>query len=270
MSAERIIKWITLLFFLAIFVVPLMFLFVQSFAFGWRWPDLFPPRFDLRGWEVLFRDPHLVPALWTTALVGGVVVLLNLVLAMPAGKALAHFTFPGKAFLESILLMPILIPSLAVAMGIHFTMIKMGLAGTWWGVVFVHLIPTLPYSVRIFRAGFERMGRQWAEQAKSLGATNWMIFRMISIPFLLPSIRGAIILSFVISLSQYLLTMLIGGGSVVTLAMIYYPYIYSGDYAVVASFSMIFALFPLCFLALSELALRLISPISRLRNTHWE
>lgn len=250
--ADRSIRIIFLIGAVVFFVLPLLFLILQSFAFGWRWPDIFPTDFSLRGWQVLAREPQLFSALGVTMLIGFSVVILNLLLAIPAGKALAQYHFKGKAWIESLLFLPILIPALAVAMGIHFTMIKLGLANVWWGVVLVHLIPTLPYSVRIMRSGYERMGTQWIEQAISLGVSRWRVFWTVSVPFLLPSLRSAVVLAFVISLSQYVLTIMIGGGNVITWAVIYYPFLRSVDDAVIASFSLLFALLPLLFIALFE------------------
>jgi putative spermidine/putrescine transport system permease protein len=245
---------------LLIFLTPILILIMSSFAFSWRWPDLLPQSYSLRAWQVLLREPNMLPAMWMTMLIGGMVVLLNLLLALPAAKALAHYEFKGKSIIEGLLLLPILVPALAVAMGIHLSMIRLGWANIWWGVVLVHLIPTLPYSLRILRSGFDRLGTRWTDQARSLGVSPWRVFWTISVPFLLPSIRSMIILTFVISLSQYVLTFLIGGGSVVTLPLIYYPFLSSMDTAAMASFSLVFAMMPIVFLIITEAIIRLLIP----------
>jgi putative spermidine/putrescine transport system permease protein len=118
---------------------PIVFLVLKSVAFSWSWPALLPTSFTLRGWHVLFQESKIWSAVWMTIFIGSLAIFLNLLLAMPTGKALAHFSFKGKSFLEVFLFMPILIPTLAVATGIHLTMIKTGLADRWWGVVLVHL-----------------------------------------------------------------------------------------------------------------------------------
>jgi putative spermidine/putrescine transport system permease protein len=90
-----------------------------------------------------------------------------------------------------------------------------------------------------------------------------MVFRTISLPLLLPSIRSTVLLVFVISLSQYMLTALIGGGNVVTLAMIYYPFLSSVNEAVIASFSILFGILPILFLLMVEGFIRLLIPSSK-------
>lgn len=239
---------------------PLLFILIQSFAFSWPWPQILPKSLSIRGWEVLLKETKIVTALWSTMLIGGMVVILNLVIALPAAKVLAQDNFKGKALVETFLLMPILIPALGLAMGLHLTMVKLGLANQWIGVVLIHLIPTIPYSIRILRAGYMNLGVKWEEQARSLGVRPGQIFMTIYLPLLLPSLRSACILAFVISLSQYVLTALIGGGNVVTLAMIYYPYFTSVDRAVIAAFSLLFAIIPIFFLIIIEVFITLLIP----------
>lgn len=240
-----------------IFLVPLFFIILQSVAFSWRWPELLPSEFSFRGWRALINEPRLGEALQSTILIGVAVVLLNFLIGIPAAKALAYYSFPGKNTIDVLLLSPILIPNLAIAMGLHFTFIRLGIANHMLGVIFVHLIPTVPYTIRIFRGGFERIGDKWGEVGATLGASSWQIFWTVQLPMMVPTIRSAAVLIFVISLSQYALTALIGGGNIMTLAMLYFPYFQSNDPAVLASFSAVFILFPIIFLIVLELILRL-------------
>lgn len=243
-------------FFIASFLFPILLLAMKSVAVGWRWGELYPNAFSMRGWSVVFSDPNIISAILVTYKIAITVIILNLLIAIPTGRALAFYSFKGKGVIETILFMPILIPSLVIAMGIHLTMIKLGLANQWVGVVLVHLIPTVPYSIRILRSGFERIGMKWEEQSRTLGGTHLATFRLVTFPLLLPSLRAVVYLTFVISLSQYVLTALIGGGNVVTLAMLYYPYFSSVDDLVIASFSFLFAMMPILMIATVELAFR--------------
>lgn len=247
-----------LIFFIFIlsFFFPIVFLALKSVAVSWSWGEPLPSDFSFRGWAVVLDDPNIVSAISVTFKIAIAVILINLLIAIPAGRVLAFYSFKGKGLIETVLFLPIIIPSLAVAMGIHLTMIKLGFADQWLGVVLVHLIPTVPYSIRILRSGFERVGMKWEEQSVTLGGTPLRTFWSVIFPLLLPSLRATIYLTFVISLSQYVLTALIGGGNVVTLAMLYYPYFSSVDDLVIASFSFLFALMPLLFIAIVELMIR--------------
>ena len=240
-------------------LLPSLLLVLTSFARHWTFGNLLPDCFCTRAWHVLLKqEPHLWEAVMTTIEISLLVLLLNLLIGIPAAKAMALYEFRGKTTVEIILLSPVLIPTLAVAMGIHLTFIRLGMANHLVGVVIVHLLPTLPYTIKILRAGFERIGRKQEELANSLGAKSFKVFRFIYLPQLLPSIRSVIFLVTVISLGQYLVTALIGGGDVTTLAILYFPFFQSADDAIIASFSLLFALIPVAIWIVLELLLRVI------------
>jgi putative spermidine/putrescine transport system permease protein len=254
------VKRTGILFIILLFASPVVLLAMKSISFGWRWGELFPATLNFRGWKVLLGEQRFYEAIVSSLFIGIMVILLNLIIAIPAGRALAFYSFKGKTLLESFLILPIIIPNLAVAMGLHFTLMRLGMADHWLGVVVVHLLPTVPYSIKILHSGFERLGPQWEEQAATLGVSKWYSFYSIYLPLLLPSIRSAVFLIFVISLSQYVLTALIGGGNVITLAMLYFPFLATVDEAVISSFSFVFAILPIMIVLLFELLFRLFVP----------
>ncbi|CAM3784741.1 ABC transporter permease [Alkalicoccus chagannorensis] len=246
---RSILGWSMLLL---VFVVPVLFLFLRSITFGWRYPDLFPSDWSMRAWHVIAGDPQILQALLTTMLVGITVVALNLLLGIPAAYALSHGRLKGVVWLETILFLPILVPVLAIAMGLHITMIRLGLADHISGVILIHLLPTLPYTIRVLRSGFDRIAPGWRRLGDTLGAPRITLFVTGLLPMMRPSLRSAAVLAFVISLSQYVLTAIIGGGQVTTLPLLYYPFFDSADQAVIAGFSVVFAALPAVFLLLWE------------------
>lgn len=250
--AEKYLKISAVSVLFLIFIFPVFFLFFKSITFGWNFPEVFPDDFNLRAWEVIFSDPQLYRSLLTTVLIGGAVVILNYVIALPAAYALSHGNVKGKTIIETILLLPILVPVLAIAMGLHLVMIRLGIADHAAGVILIHLLPTLPYAVRVLKAGFDRISNDWIKQGKTIGASPVIAFFSILVPMMLPSIRSAGILVFVISLSQYVLTVIIGGGQVTTLPLLYYPFFNSANEAVIAGFSVLFAVLPVLFLIIME------------------
>ncbi|MFC3523862.1 ABC transporter permease [Marinococcus halophilus] len=206
------------------FAAPLLALVLQSFAADWPFGELWPVSWTLDGWGVPFGDPLLAGAWRQTILIALCVAALNLVIGVPAAKALVVREFRGKELVDAMLLIPVLLPITALAVGLHIFALQSGTANTWYGVAFFHLLPTLPYTIRIIRAGYERMGRSQYEQSRSLGGTAWSRFLLIELPQMTASMRAAVFFAVVISVSQFALTVIIGGGTVTTMAVLYYPY----------------------------------------------
>ncbi|WP_022792583.1 ABC transporter permease [Marinococcus halotolerans] len=226
------------------FAVPLLALIIQSFAAKWPFGEIWPLAWTLDGWRLPFGDPLLAEAWGRTILIALCVAALNLVIGIPAAKALVVREFRGKELIDAMLLIPVLLPVTALAVGLHIFALQSGTANTWYGVAFFHLLPTLPYTIRIIRAGYERIGRGQYEQSRSLGGGAAARFLLIELPQMTASVRTAVFFAVVISVSQFALTVIIGGGTVTTMAVLYYPYTNSAAPSAVSAFSLMTAALP--------------------------
>jgi putative spermidine/putrescine transport system permease protein len=80
------------------------------------------------------------------------------------------------------------------------------------------------------------------EAARTLGASPWKTFVYVTLPQVAPGVAVAALFSFLVSWSQYILTVLIGGGTVVTLPMLLFGAAGGNDPVITAVFAVIFAL----------------------------
>jgi putative spermidine/putrescine transport system permease protein len=125
-------------------------------------------------------------------------------------------------------------------MGLHLWFIQMGLASTFLGVVLVHLTFCLPYSVFVLWGVFSNYNPDYEAQARSLGASSWKVITRVMLPLTFPGIMVAGLFSFLLSWSQYLSTLIIGGGKVMTLPILLFALMGSGDRPVAAAVSIVF------------------------------
>jgi putative spermidine/putrescine transport system permease protein len=169
-----------------------------------------------------------------------VTAVISVVIGVPAGRALGLYSFRGKDMISVILTLPVIVPPLCVAMGLHLWFIKLGLAETFWGVVLVHLTFCLPYSIFVMWGVFSNYNPDFEDQARSLGATSWKLITRVMLPLTLPGIMVAGLFSFLLSWSQYLSTLIIGGGRVTTLPILLFALMGSGDRPVAAAVSIVF------------------------------
>lgn len=224
-------------------ILPIILVILQSFSAGWKWPEIFPHTLSLKSWKyVLIDNTSTLKALGVSFKVAAVVTLINLILAIPAADSLGRYEFKGKKLIESILLIPIIIPPIVIMMGMHKTFIRLNFTESIAGIVLAHILPTLPYMIRAITISFRNLGFHWEEQARMLGAGRVNRFFYVQLPFLLPGIIAGSSLTILISLSQYIITMLIGGGSIVTLPILMFPFINGGNESIGAVYSIIFAI----------------------------
>lgn len=222
-------------------LLPLATLGLQSGAHLWLWPSLLPAAWNLRAWEDAFRSSSgVLPAAASSLAIAITVSLLSVLIAFPAARILALRSFRFKGALLFLLFLPILSPPLAAAMGLHILFLRLGLAGHFLGVVLVHLIPAIPYVALLLVGSFSRLDIDLEAQARTLGASPFTVLRRVTIPLLAPGLAVAASFGFLISWSQYILTLLIGGGEVIMLPLALVAAQRSGDQALAAAICILF------------------------------
>ncbi len=227
---------------LAAVLLPFLVLIVWSLSTRWFYPQVWPAQWGLRAWQYVFgtAGSQIVSGLIQSMLVALVTAVISVLIGVPAGRALGLYNFKGKDMISVILMLPVIVPPLCVAMGLHLWFLKLGLAETFWGVVLVHLTFCLPYSVFVMWGVFSNYNPDYEDQARSLGATYWKLISRVMLPLTLPGIMVAALFSFLLSWSQYLSTLIIGGGRVTTLPILLFALMGSGDRPVAAAVSMVF------------------------------
>lgn len=224
-------------------VLPLVPLAIWSFARGWRFPDLLPQQWSLQAWAYALSDASgVLDSLGLTIGISLAATVLSILIGVPAGRAIGMYQFRGKQVVELMILAPTIVPGLAVVLGIHGVFISLGLTNTVWGVVLVHLIPTLPYTVLVMAGIFANHDPAYEAQARSLGASALQTYRYVTLPAILPGIIVGGLFAFLVSWSQYILTLLIGGGRVVTLPLLLFNFAASGRNDIAGAIGMIYIL----------------------------
>jgi putative spermidine/putrescine transport system permease protein len=241
----------------ALIIIPLLVMILWSFTGRWPWPELLPLTFSTRGWQDII-DPHsqALAVLASSLLLSAAVAICSVVVSLPAARALALRNFRGRALLHFAVFLPVIVPATAFAMGVHPLFVQFGLRDSLPGVLLVHVILCLPYTVRILTDVCEATGEKLEAQARTLGASPMRTFSSVTMPMVAPGLISSLCMAFIVSFSQYFVTMLIGGGRVTTFAMFLFPYVSSGDRTLAAAYSLVFVLASLLVFVLFDWIVR--------------
>jgi len=234
-------RWFTVVAIVVIVFAPLVVQVIWSFAFRWYFPDLLPSEWGLNAWRYVFSENSNVgEGLLNSLGIAIIVSLLSIAVGLPAARALALHDFRGKGLVEWLLMVPIIVPSVVATMGIHIVFIRLRLADTYTGVVLIHLIPCVPYMVLVMTSVFANYGTALEDTARTLGASPVRTFWHVTLPAILPGLLVATLFTFLISWSQYVTTLLIGGGRIISLPMVLFPFISGANNATAAAISLVF------------------------------
>ncbi|MGB0384850.1 MAG: ABC transporter permease [Ardenticatenaceae bacterium] len=238
---KRFWRWLAIITIIVAVLAPIIPQIIWSFAFRWFFPDLLPNEWTLEAWRYVFSDASRVgEGLFNSLLIAGLVSLLSIIVGLPAARAIALYEFRGKALVEWLLMVPIIVPGIVAVMGIHIMFIRYRLTDTILGVALVHLIPSVPYMVLVMASVFANYGTELEDTARTLGASRWQVWWHVTLPGIFPGLLVATMFTFLISWSQYVTTLLIGGGKIVTLPLVLFPFISGSAHANAAAISLVF------------------------------
>lgn len=223
---------------------------VWSLAGRWRFPDMLPQKWSLAVWSRSLEAVSL-PA-WTTLSVGAVSVFIALVLVLLCleNEDRNKTAFSSRSLL--LLYVPLLVPQIAFLFGTQVLFIRLGLSGTWLGLVWCHLLFVLPYMFLSLGDPWRSLDSRFCRTASCLGASPWKIFFRVKLPMLARPLFFACAVGFSISAGEYLPTLFSGAGRFSTLTTEAVTLASGGDRRIAAVYGFLQALLPLAvfFIAL--------------------
>lgn len=204
----------------------------------WDFPHLFPRELSTRGLSLVLKEglPLALSSMGLSSLVG----IASTAVGLLTARALCLYNFPLKGVIRFLNLLPLMIPPAAFAMGAHVFFLGAGLGDTVFGVFLAHLICSVPYSVNSMTDMQSALGSSLEQQATCLGASGLRAFFETSFWGLMPGFITSFSMAYIVSYSQYFITLILGGGKVKTLSTVMIPYIQSGDRTVSGSFAVLF------------------------------
>jgi molybdate transport system permease protein len=178
-----------------------------------------------------------------TVLMATLATLLVLPPAIAIGWVLARKKFPGKALVETIVSLPLVLPPVASGLLLLWLFGRRSPVGqaldaagievifTWKAVVIAMMVISFPLVVRSVRAGIEQVDRRYEHIAATLGAGTFRILRTITLPLAARGIAAGAVLGFSRALGEFGATIMIAGaipGQTRTLAVGIYTLVETG------------------------------------------
>jgi molybdate transport system permease protein len=174
--------------------------------------------------------------------------------AIALAWTLARRRFPGRALVETIVSLPLVVPPVATGLLLLYLFGRRGPLGTalaatgldviftWRAVVIAMAIMGFPLVVRTARAAFEQVDVRYEQVAATLGARPLRVFFSISLPLALRGVIAGAVLGFARALGEFGATIMIAGnipGRTRTLATAIYSYTETGRDAHAASLALV-------------------------------
>lgn len=235
---------------------PIAMLVIRALAQSWRFPRIAP---DVE---------HLAIALSaavTGRLAAALVVSIALALAAGAigtvvGFAIARATtrasVTSRRMTLGIAFFTVIVPPIALGVGLQVAMLGVGLGGTFAGVLAAHLVPVIGY-LTLFAVGvFSTLDPALEDEARTLGASRWQVMTRVLAPILRGRLVEALMLGALVSWGQVALTLVVGGGLVRTLPVELMSIVQSGNDRIAAIAALMLTAPPLLMIGLLTMGAR--------------
>jgi multiple sugar transport system permease protein len=186
-------------------------------------PYLIPVHGTLEGYRAVI-DQQL-PYLGSSLLIGAGTVLLTVVLAAPAGYALAKLRPRGARLISLVLLVAQMIPGIIMAMGFYAIYLRAGLLNTLPGLILADSTIAVPFAVLIFTAFMSGIPEELTQAALIDGASRWRTFRSVILPVSRNAIVTVSLFAFLWAWSDFVFASTLDGGGAhqpVTLGIYHY------------------------------------------------
>ena len=176
-----------------------------------------------------FNNADIQKAVWNSLVVATVATGVATAIATIGALVLARGgNFRGKTVSLGLITLPLMVPEIvtAVAVLIFFSAIGMNLG--LGNVIIAHITFCIPFAFMPIRARLEGMDTNLEQAARDLYASEWETFRFVTMPLLMPGIVAGAMLSFVISMDDFIITLMVGGAGSTTLPVYIYSMIRRG------------------------------------------
>lgn len=217
MPEWRLLSLVTLAFLYA----PLLVLI--ALAFNANRLALIWTGFSTHWFGAALANADLRRAAVNSLIVAGVATPVATLLAVPAALAFERGrAFPGRAASEALVALPLVAPEIVIAVATLVFFQAVGLHAGLGNVILAHVVFCIPFAILPIRARLRDMPADVEDAARDLYAGAWVVFRRITLPLTMPAIVAGAALAFVVSLDDFLITMMVAPAGATTLPVYLY------------------------------------------------
>ncbi len=185
----------------------------------------FPPAgLSLRWYAAILESDLWIDSFKLSLLVTAITVPISLVIGTLSSYVLVRYRFPGRAFVNTLILAPLVIPQIVLGLALLQYFSRLGLLDTITGLVIGHVIVTLPYVVRSVAVSVHGLDPMLERAAQNLGANPIQTFGRVTLPLIRPGLIAGTIFAAIISFGELAVTLLIAGAHTTTLPLRIFNY----------------------------------------------
>jgi len=215
----KVICWAIFFFLIApiIIIIPLSFNAQDFFTFTKEMLALDPAGYSLKHYRDFFTNSDWTNAIYNSIKIAPMATLISVGLGTLAAIGLSQPHVPYKRLITAILISPMIVPLVISAAGMYFFFSRIGLQGTYWGVVLAHAVLGIPFVIITVTATLVGFDRSLTRAAANLGANPVVTFWRVQMPLILPGVISGGLFAFITSFDEVVVVLFVGSSAQKTL-----------------------------------------------------
>lgn len=175
--------------------------------------------FTLKWYQQLLENETLLHALQNSLIVASVSVAAAAVMGTMAAVGLARMRFAGSGVYRGLTMLPVIVPEIAMAVSALTLFVALGVKLSLGTIIVSHIVFCVAYMILVLMGRLQGMDSRLEEAAQDLGAPPIVAFFKVTLPLLAPGILSGCLLTFVLSLDDFVITQFTAGVGDTTLPL---------------------------------------------------
>ena len=215
----RLLCGIILFFLLApiFIIIPLSFNAQDFFTFTPEMLAFDPEGYSLKHYRDFFGNEEWTVPLWNSLKIAPVATLISVSLGTLAAIGLSQSHVPFRRGIMAILISPMIVPLIISAAGMFFFYSRIGLQGTYFGVVLAHAALGIPFVIITVTATLVGFDKSLTRAAANMGAGPVRTFFKVQMPLILPGVISGGLFAFITSFDEVVVVLFVGSAGQQTL-----------------------------------------------------
>ncbi|MCX7565809.1 ABC transporter permease [Sulfitobacter sp. F26169L] len=198
-------------------VMPLSFNAENFFTFTPEMLRFDPAGYSLKHYRDFFTNADWQNAMWNSLKIAPVATLLSVSFGTLAAIGLSQPHVPFRRAIMAILISPMIVPLIISAAGMYFFYSRIGLQGTYVGVVLAHAALGIPFVIITVTATLVGFDRSLTRAAANMGANPVTTFFRVQMPLILPGVISGGLFAFITSFDEVVVVLFVGSSGQKTL-----------------------------------------------------
>ena len=198
-------------------VMPLSFNAQNFFTFTPEMLRFDPDGYSLKHYRDFFNNPDWQQALWNSIKIAPAATLLSVSFGTLAAIGLSQPHVPFRRAIMAILISPMIVPLIISAAGMYFFYSRIGLQGTYIGVVLAHAALGIPFVIITVTATLVGFDNSLTRAAANMGADPVTTFFRVQMPLILPGVISGGLFAFITSFDEVVVVLFVGSAGQKTL-----------------------------------------------------